>query len=300
MTKNFAKVRLLACVLVLLGATLAMGAYFPAPQQGQSAAPAATDNALFTAYKLLEKQPAYKIRMDITSSDPRMAQMAASGMGLGKMETLVKGDTRQATLKTRMPATDVPGQIDDWTVRAVVRNGKAARIMESPAVPRILAASEQKTAMEMAMLDMQASRALATAAFTGPMGALNAAMTAGDVAMGHLLAAQTLKKERQFFEWKCSDAPAQNHDEKKSAANISELRAAGEESINGVAATKYEFYVNENGKRQGPVNLYVGKDSGLPMRMEMSSPEMRGSLRMEYEVLPDATIEIPPCMASAN
>lgn len=300
MTKTIAKARLLGCVLLLLSATLSMGAYFPATQPAQSAAPAA-DNALFTAYKQLEKQPAYKMHMDITSSDPRMAQMAASGMGMGKMETLVKGDTRQTTLKMRMPASDAPGQIDDWTIRAVVRNGKGARIIESPAVPRILAAQEQKAAMELAMLDMQAGRAMASAAFAGPMGAMNAAMTAGDVAMAHLQVAQTLKKGREFFEWKCLDAPQQQaHDEQKSAANILDLRAAGEENINGVTATKYEFYVDEKGKRQGPVNFYVGKDSGVPMRMEMSSAEMRGSLRIDYEVLPEAAIEIPPCMASGH
>jgi len=63
-------------------------------------------------------------------------------------------------------------------------------------------------------------------------------------------------------------------------------------------AAAYEFFVNENGKSQGPVRLLVAKDSGLPVRIEMTDPQGHGSVHMDYtDFSKTAEIEVPDCLS---
>jgi hypothetical protein len=63
-------------------------------------------------------------------------------------------------------------------------------------------------------------------------------------------------------------------------------------------AAAYEFFVNENGKPQGPVRLLVAKDSGLPVRLEVTDPLGHGSVHMNYTDFSETLqIEIPDCLS---
>ena len=132
--------------------------------------------------------------MTMQTSDPQMAAMAQSIFSPGEM--LVEGNTRQYTMHYKMPATDVPGTVDDWEIRAVVQNGRAARLITSAAVPRLLKEAEEKAARDLAELDRMAATSIARAAAEGPMGAIGAGMTAASVAMAHAEVPKMLKKER--------------------------------------------------------------------------------------------------------
>ena len=163
------------------------------------------DSALYTSFIRLKAQPGYHMVMSMQTSDPRMAQMAQSIFSPG--ELVVEGNTRQYTMHYKMPATDVPGTVDDWEIRAVVQNGRAARLITSAAVPRLLKESEEKAAHDLAELDRMAATSIARAAAEGPMGAIGAGMTAAGVAMAHAEVPKMLKKERDMFSWQCRDVP---------------------------------------------------------------------------------------------
>ena len=96
---------------------------FAAPARGQAkpgGVPVPEDGPLFNAFKLIEKQPAYRMTMTMQSSDPRMAQMMAHGMGMSPTESVVRGGVHQVIMHMKIPAMDQPGTIDDWEIRAVV------------------------------------------------------------------------------------------------------------------------------------------------------------------------------------
>jgi hypothetical protein len=80
------------------------------------------DSALYTSFMRLKTQPGYRMVMNMQTSDPQMAQMAQSIFSPG--ELVVEGNTRQYTMHYKMPATDVPGTVDDWEIRSVVQNGR--------------------------------------------------------------------------------------------------------------------------------------------------------------------------------
>ena len=83
--------------------------------------------------------------MNMQTNDARFAEMLAQGM-FSRSELIVQGDTRQYVMHYKMPATDVPGTVDDWEIRAIVQNGRAASLFTSPAVPRLLKLSEERSA----------------------------------------------------------------------------------------------------------------------------------------------------------
>jgi hypothetical protein len=118
--------------------------------------------------------------MTMQTSDPRMAQLAQNIFS--PAELIAQGNTRQYVMHYKMRATDQPGTVDDWEIRAVVQNGRAARLITSPAVPRLLTLSEERAAQQMAELDRMAANAIAHAAANGPMGAIGAGMTAAQTA----------------------------------------------------------------------------------------------------------------------
>ena len=262
--------------------------------------PVPEDSPLFVAFNLLEKQPAYRMTMTAVSNDPQMAQMAAMGMGFSPAETVVKGGARQVTMHMKMPAMDQPGTIDDWEIRAVVQNGRGARLITSSAVPRIMKLSAEMLAMQMAMLNQQAGAAIARAAAEGPIGAINAAMIAGATAMANIEAPRGLKKERGFFSWQCMPQLDSEKSTDRKTNQLTDLRLLGDQLVGSVSTTAYEFYARDGDQFQGPIRLLVAKDTGLPLRIEMTDPQGHGSMHMDYSFDKITDIEIPACMASGH
>jgi hypothetical protein len=256
--------------------------------------PVALDSPLYASFERLKTQPGYRMVMIMHTTDPQMEQMAQSIFS--PAELLVEGNTRQYVMHYKMPATDVPGTVDDWEIRAVVQNGRAARLITSAAVPRLLKESEEKAAHDLAELDRMAASAIAHAAEEGPMGALGAAATAASTAMAHAEVPKMLKMQRDMFSWQCRDVP-QGGPGGKSATQLTDLHPIGDQDVNGTMADGYEFYAYDNEKTQGTVHLLVAKDTGLPLRIEMSAPNSPGSIQMNYSRLTGpAKIEIPACM----
>ena len=256
--------------------------------------PVPLDSPLYTSFTRLKTQPGYHMVMTMQTTDPRMAAMAQRIFS--PQEMLVVGDTRQYTMHYKMPATDVPGTVDDWEIRAVVQNGRAARLITSAAVPRLLKESEEKAAHDLAELDRMAATTIARAAAEGPMGTIGAGMTAAGVAMAHAEVPKMLKKERDMFSWQCRDVP-QGGPGAQSTTQLTDLHPIGDQSVNGTMADGYEFYSYDNEKTQGTVHLFVARDTGLPLRIELVDPNGAGGIQMNYGPLTGpANIEVPACM----
>jgi len=257
--------------------------------------PVPLDSVLYTSFIRLKTQPGYHMVMNMQTSNPQMAAMAQSIFSPG--ELLVQGNTRQYTMHYKMAATDVPGTVDDWEIRAVVQNGRAARLITSAAVPRLLKEAEEKAARDLAELDRMAATSIARAAAEGPMGAIGAGMTAASVAMTHAEVPKMLKKERDMFSWQCRDVPQSDASGSQPNPNLTDLHPIGDQNVNGAMADGYEFYDHENEKTQGTVHLFVAKDTGLPLRIEMVDAGGIGGIQMNYGPLTGpANIEIPACM----
>lgn len=256
--------------------------------------PVPMDSALYTSFARLKTQPGYHMVMTMQTNDPKMAAMAQSIFS--PQEMLVVGNTRQYTMHYKMPATDVPGTVDDWEIRAVVQNGRAARLITSAAVPRLLKESEEKAAHDLAELDRMAATTVARAAAEGPMGAIGAGMTAAGVAMAHAEVPKMLKKERDMFSWQCRDVP-QGGPGAESTTQLTGFHPIGDQNVNGAIADGYEFYSYDNQKTQGTVHLFVARDTGLPLRLELADPGGAGGIQMNYGPLTGSVnIEVPACM----
>jgi hypothetical protein len=263
---------------------------------GQTGAPVPEDSPVFNAFRQLEKQTdGYRVRTEMQASDPRMAQMMQSA-GMGAMEKIVKGNTTQVSMHMKIPATDIRGQVDEWEIKAVVRDGKGARLITSPAVPRLLKEVDANLDMQMAMMERQAASVVAQA-FAGPMGGISAAVAGASMAASMVQAVELRKQAHDFFKWKCLDnAPQQPAN--KDTSLLSNLKSLGDQQIEGAPHAAYEFYVRDNQNRlQGPVRLYVAKDIGLPKRIEMTDPQGHGSMQMNYDYGTTPEIEIPECLA---
>jgi hypothetical protein len=164
---------------------------------------AAEDSPVFKAFSQLKGQTSYRMTINIESKDPRMAQMAAMGMGLGTIEKLVQGNTTQVVMHMKMPAMDQGGAMDDWEFRAVAKDGRAARLITSPAVPRLLKRSDQMLDMQMAMMEKQAATSVAQALAQGPWGAISAAVQGASAAASMAGAVALKRKAHEFFSWQC-------------------------------------------------------------------------------------------------
>ena len=83
----------------------------------------------------------------------------------------------------------------------------------------------------------------------------------------------------------------------KEAPPLTDLRVIGDQNLDGVAVTSYEFYVRKDGKFQGPVQLHVAKENGLPLRIAMNDPKMRGGMQMNYFGFNEGgDFEVPACL----
>jgi hypothetical protein len=283
---------LIACASTGIGALLALAQAKPA------GVPVPADSALFKAFRQLEKQPAYRMTMTAEPSDPHMALMMARELGFSPMETIAKDGTRRVTMHVKIPAMDHPGMMDDWEIRAVVQKGRGARVITSPALPRIMSYSEHIQTMERAMLDRQVAIVMAHAAAEGPIGAIAAANISTQMANGNVMPAREVKKRKEFFLWQCMPQLGDGQNGDKKANQLTDMRSLDDQAVGGKSATAYEFYVRDGDRFFGPVRLLVAKDTGLPLRIEMSDLQGHCSIHMEYsfDKIPD--IEVPACMAS--
>ena len=262
----------------------------------QSGASAAEDSPVYKAFTQLKGQSSYRMTINIETKDPRMAQMAAMGMGMGAMEKVVQGNTTQVVMHMKIPAMDQRGAIDDWEIRAVVKDGRAARLITSPAVPRLLKRGDQMLDMQMAMMEKQAATSIAQALAQGPLGAISAAVQGASAAASMAEAVALKKKAHEFFSWQC--VPGAGQSTEKTTPQLTDLHTVADHKVGETAAAAYEFFVNENGKSQGPVRLLVAKDSGLPLRIEMSDPQGHGNVHMDYtDFSKTAEIEVPECLS---
>jgi len=263
-------------------------------QAHPSGVPVPADSPLFEAFRRLESQSVYHQRMTLTVNDPQMEQIMTQ-MGFGPAETIAAGDTKQVSLHFKMP---VLGNVEDFELRSVSRNGRVAKKWSSPASGRILKAQDASIAKQLAQYEEQSAMSIARSLAAGPTGWVSAGM-AGAAAAANVAAAARLRKQaHEFFEWSCMDGGAATAQARREPPPLTDLRVVGDQTLEGVSVTGYEFFVNEGGRFHGPVQLFVAKDSGLPMRIGMSEARAGGSMRMDYFGFNQGgDFEVPACLA---
>jgi hypothetical protein len=259
--------------------------------------PVPLDSPILQAFQKLEQQKVYHQRMTLTASDPRMQQMMEQ-MGFKPAETITAGDMKQVSMHFMMP---FDGKTEDFELRSVSRDGRIASKWVSPAKDRILAKQDSQIAKQLADSEAQAASSVARNLAMGPMGIASAAVQAGAAAANAAEAASAKKQAHDFWEWQCRDG-GQNSKSDSAATRqpppLTDLRVVGDDTVSGVAVTSYEFYVQQGGQFHGPMQMYVAKDSGLPMRMGMNDPRMQGSMQMDYFGFNDGgDFEVPACLA---
>ena len=260
--------------------------------------PVPPDSPLVAAFQRLEAAKAYKVRMEMSTTDSRMRQEMQQ-MGMNQFDKIVvKPDTQAVTMHLSIPAIDT-GKPDDWEVRSVIKGKRAARKFDTPAKARLLALQEASLAKQMAQADMYATMSLAQAAAGGPLGWIGGAVQLAAMAASHAQAAAALKKGREFFEWTCMDAPAGSSATRSpDSVTFTDLVDLGERTDGGVPVHGYRFFVREQGQYHGPVEVAVARSTGLPTRFAMSEPSIGASMVMHYsDYDKPAEIELPPCLA---
>jgi hypothetical protein len=260
--------------------------------------PVPADSPLMTAFQRLESAKAYRVRMEMSTTDER-ARQSMQQMGMDHFDkAVVKPDTESVTFHMSIPAIDQGGKPDDWEVRSVIKGKRMARKFDTPAKARLLALQEASLAKQMAQADMYASMSIAQAAAGGPMGWVSGAVQLAAMAASHAQAANALKKGREFFEWTCSDTPAgASASHSPEGTTFTDLVDLGERSDGGVSVHGYRFFVRQQGQYHGPVEVDIASSTGLPTRFAMSEPSMGASMVMRYSDYDrPAEIEIPPCL----
>jgi hypothetical protein len=267
-------------------------------QKSDGASPAGVpvppDSPVFDSFRKLEQQSVYHQRMTITANDPQVVQMMAQ-MGFGNAETITAGDTKQVSMHVKMPAL---GQMTDFEIRAVTRNGRVAKKWLSPDSGRILAAQDASIAKQLADAEAQYASSISKSLASGPFGMVGAAVDSAAAATAPVLAARASKQAHDFFEWSCMDVPGKASQARAEPPPLTDLRPAGDQAVDGVAATAYEFYVRQNGRSQGPIQMFVAKDTGLPLRIGMNDPRGAGGMQMDYFGFNQGSdFEVPSCIS---
>jgi hypothetical protein len=237
--------------------------------------------------------------MEMSTTDPRAQQAMQQMGGMDRYDKLVvKPDTQSILLHMKLPSVDQPGKSDDWEVRSVIKGGRAAKKFDTPAKERILALQEASVAKQMAQADLSATMSLAQAAAGGPAGLISGAVQLASMAFSHAAAASALRKGREFFEWTCLDAPAgASASHSPDSVTFTDLVDLGERSDGEVPVHGYRFFVREQGRSHGPVEVDVARASGLPTRFVMSEPSMGATMVMHYSDYDrPEQIEIPACL----
>ena len=263
------------------------------PGQAAPGVPVPLDSPLFDAFRKLEQQSVYHQRMKITASDPRMADMMAQ-LGFTPAETVTAGDTKQVSMHLMMP---IAGKTEDMELRSVLRNGKLAKKWISPGSGRYLKEVDASVAKQLADAEAQYASSIAKNLASGPMGWATAGMDSALAAAAPAMAMKARKTAHDFFEWTCMDSAAAAAPNHSQPPPLTDLKLLGDQTLDGVAVTTYEFYVTQNGRSQGPMQLHVAKDSGLPMRIGMNDPRMQGSMEIDYFGFNEgADFERPGCL----
>lgn len=260
--------------------------------------PVPPDSPLITAFQRLESAKAYRVRMEMSTTDERTRQ-SMQQMGMDHMDkAVVKPDTQAVTMHMSILAIDT-GKPDDWEVRSVIKGKRMARKFDTPAKARLLALQEAKFAQQMAQADMYAAMSLARAVMGGPMGWVSGALQLAGMAASQAGAAATLKKGREFFEWTCSDAPAgTSASHSPDNVTFTDLVDLGERTDGDVTVHGYRFFVRDQGQYHGPVEVDIARSTGLPVRFAMSEPSMGASMIMRYsDYDKPAEIELPSCLS---
>jgi hypothetical protein len=262
--------------------------------------PMAADSPVFAAFNLLQQHGSYHVLMMLTASGDQMQKAAASGFQIKGIEQSVNGDVHKSTMRYSMLSTDplAGGKPDDWEMTGVVQGNKAAHLMYSPtATPRILKEADAKAAQQLAMMDAMFAQSAVKNAMSGPIGwAVNGVDAASDAA-SHIAVARMLKSTHDLMSWQCQSVDSSLAQAAQNRPPLTDLKMLGDDNLNGIAVTKYEFYVHEQGKVEGPIRMSVAKSTGLPARLEMTDPHGQGSMTMDYDVTTPVNIEIPDCMA---
>ena len=260
--------------------------------------PVPADSPLLAAFGRLDAAKSYRVSMDMSTADPRARQAMAQMGGMDHYEKIVvKPDLQSVTLHMTLSSVDA-GKPDDWEVRGVIKGSRMARKFDTPAKARILAMQEASVARQLAQADMYASMSLAQAALGGPLGAIGGAVQLASLAMSHAAAAATLQKAHDFFEWTCADSPAgASTSASRDNVEFTDLTDLGDRTDGGVPVRGYRFYVHEQGRYHGPVEVDVARDSGLPTRFVISEPSMGATMTMRYaDYDKRAEIDLPPCL----
>lgn len=262
--------------------------------------PITIDSAPMKSFQLLEQHPVYHMRMTIVTPDPQMAQMMAS-FGIGDMETIVAGGVKQVSMKLKMPMLDT-GKTDDFEFKSVSKDGRAATIIISTAAERIKKAADASIAKAIADMQKATARTVAQSLAQGPVGWARAGFAAAEDAVFVAEITKVRQKVHDFFEWKCVNGVKQQPVDRTKLPPMTDLKETGDQTLDGTSVAAYEFYVKEKDQFHGPMHMYVAKESGLPMRIEMSDPQMRGaSMKMDYfDFDKGGEIEVPGCLANGN
>ncbi|HVO98638.1 MAG TPA: hypothetical protein VMT15_11255 [Bryobacteraceae bacterium] len=262
--------------------------------------PISMDSAPMKAFEALEQHGVYHMRITMVTPDPQMAQMLQM-VGFAPTETTVANGAKQVIMRMKLASSDNPGPPDDWEFRSVTKDGKTASLMSSPAVPRLLAEMDAKFAKDMAQLNQMAARAAAQSAMSGPLGWISSGVLAASTALSDTMAVKMLKKAHEMFEWQCRAAPKTEPVDHSVPPPLTDLNMMGDQTVDGAAVTTYEFFIKDKDQFRGPAQIHILKDSGLPMRIELSDPQMRGaSIRMDYYDFEKGDIEIPACIAKGQ
>jgi hypothetical protein len=263
--------------------------------------PISMDSPAMKAFEALEQHSVYHMRMTMFTPDPQMAQMLQM-VGFAPTETTVSNGVKQVIMRMKLASVESGGEPDDWEFRGVTKDGRTASLMTSPAVPRILAKTDARFAKDMVQVNQMAARAAAQSAMAGPLGWIGAIMISASTAASDVMAVNMLKKAHEMFEWQCRDAPKMAAVDRNSPPPLTDLQLVGDQTMEGGAVTVYEFYVKDKDQFRGPSRLHISKDSGLPIRVEITDPAMRGaSVRLDYyDFDKGGDIEIPGCMAKGK
>jgi len=153
--------------------------------------PIPPDSPLMVAFKRLDAAKAYRVVMEMSTTDPRAQQAMQQMGGMDRYDkVVVKPDTQAISLHMKLPSVVQPGKSDDWEVKSVTKGGRAAKKFDTPAKEKILAMQEASIAKQFAQADMSAAMSLAQAAAGGPAGLLSGVVQAAALAASHAQAAR--------------------------------------------------------------------------------------------------------------
>ena len=127
------------------------------------------DSPLIAAFQRLDAATAYRVRMEMSTTDPRAQQAMQQMGGMDHFDkAMVRPDTQYISFHMSIPAIDAPRQVRRLGGARVVKGKRMARKFDTPAEPRILAHPGGAIAKQLAQTDMTAAMSLGQAAWAVP------------------------------------------------------------------------------------------------------------------------------------